>query len=172
MHQTANFGNNLTSMAVGSMATNPIDHLPLVSQEVNRRLALGVPRGIDRSDLVGEAEEALVVHCARGTNALRLAVRGALQNYVNHEAMRQSHDGPMPADVAAPKPTADEVAELVFHLTPRQMTAVRLIFYGGLTQEEAAEEMNCCQQDVSSLINVSVKRLREALMHSREVRGV
>lgn len=137
--------------------------LKIAGQEVNRIMALGIPRGVDRSDLEEEANYALGVAVAAGTKALRLAVRNALLDVCKKQRVRLRHDGEMPAECVGVPMAESVVGELVFDLTPRQMTAVRLVFWEGMTQAEAAEEMNTCQSDISSLISAACDALKKKL---------
>jgi hypothetical protein len=61
-----------------SNGSRVLQYLPIVDQEVRRRMALGVPRGVDRSDVRGEAEEALVV-AAVGARSGEFCGRPAMQ---------------------------------------------------------------------------------------------
>jgi predicted DNA-binding protein (UPF0251 family) len=143
-------------------------YFPLVAQEVNRRLALGVPRGVDRSDLESRANEALVVAVSSGTRAIRLAIRHALVDLVRYEGLRGNRAREAPAETVRPPITTPmpergrrmAVGELFYILTPRQQEAVHLVFYEGLTQDETAGRMNCCQQDISSLLSCAQNKLR------------
>jgi RNA polymerase sigma factor (sigma-70 family) len=144
-------------------------YLPIVEQEVRRRMALGVPRGVDRSDVQGEAEEALVVAVAKGTTAIRLAVRNAIQDLVRHEAIRLRSAGEMPEPEQVATPRSDQVDTrfdfdvVITHLadlTPRQRKAISLVYRDGLTQEKAAERMKCTREAVKYLLTAGLKRLK------------
>ena len=149
------------ALAVGSRA---LQHFSLIAQEVNRLLALGVPHGVDRSDLESEAQEALVVTVAKGARWVRLSIRHALQDLIRHEVMRRRFSGDMPSDVSTQSPSAESVVALVYDLSLRQVMAVRLVYYEGLTQEEAAEEMSCSQEDISHLLSRAIKKLRNSVL--------
>jgi RNA polymerase sigma factor (sigma-70 family) len=142
-----------------------LQYLPIVDQEVRRRMALGVPRGVDRSDVQGEAEEALVVAVAKGTTAIRLAVRHALVGLMRYEAVRQRHRGDMPEVEDAPaadRPARAEVTDssVLIGLKPRQMEAIQLVYYEELSYAEVAEVMNLPVSDVHSLIRAAKENLR------------
>jgi DNA-directed RNA polymerase specialized sigma24 family protein len=142
-----------------------LQSLPIVEQEVRRRMALGVPRGVDRSDVQSKANEALVVAIAKGTTATRLAVRHALCGLVRYEAMRQRHGGDIPEVEGAPpadRPASAEAGELALaDLTARQMEAVWLVYYEGLSYAEAAGKMDLSVTDLGNVIQAAKKTLRK-----------
>jgi hypothetical protein len=140
-----------------------IRQLPIVAEEVRRRLALGVPKGIDRDELTSVGHLALVRACAKGVYATRLAVRGALQNRVKHQFKRNQVSGEMPADVTTGGVNDLGVWGLVDTLPPRQKEALNWVYYHGLSETAAATEMSCSQQAVSCLLASAKSALRVLL---------
>lgn len=138
-------------------------HLRIVEQEVNRRMALGVQPILDRSELLSEAHEALAVALNRGTKAVRLAIRNALIDRVRREETRVRYGGDMPEQIVSADFQESVVGELVFTLTPRQVEAVRLVYYFGITEAEAAGEMGCTQQVVHKILSAAIGGLKEKL---------
>lgn len=141
--------------------------LPIVGQEVRRILAKGIPPRIERDDLTSAAHVALVeTHRRRpdcGPGALRSAIRWALMDVVRDGRQRANLHAEMPVEPTTPAITPDVVGELVFDLAPRQMTAIRLVYYEGLTQAEAARQMGTVQSDVCELIGASLRILKKKL---------
>jgi DNA-directed RNA polymerase specialized sigma24 family protein len=140
--------------------------LAIANQEVRRMLALGVPPSLDRDELVGEAHLAIAVARSKGTKAIRLAVRHALMDVIRRERMRVRYSGAMPSEVLSVGHVDDMAGEMVYDLAPRQMTAVRLVYYEGHTYSGAAKEMNCPETDIVNLIHAAKKNLREKLKES------
>lgn len=138
--------------------------LPLVGQEVRRRMALGVPEGLGRDELISTGQLALVEAYTAGIRALRLAVRCALQDQIRYQVVRNRAAGEMPDESTEESPRESVVMALVSELPDRQRKAVVLVYEFGMTQAEAAEEMGTQQQDISALLIEAQKKLRERLV--------
>ena len=138
--------------------------LPLVGQEVRRRMALGVPEGLGRDELISTGQLVLVEAYTAGIRALRLAVRCALQDQIRYQVVRNRAAGEMPDESTEESPRESVVMALVSELPDRQRKAVVLVYEFGMTQAEAAEEMGTQQQDISALLIEAQKKLRERLV--------
>lgn len=140
------------------------EHLLIARQEVARVIAQGLPDALnrDRSELESVANEALGIALARGKKATRLAIRHKLDDCVKHERVRMAHDGgEVPERIADLRDSV--VGEMVFDLAPRQVQAVRLVYYSGLTEAEAAGEMGCSQPVVHKILSAALVALRKKL---------
>jgi len=154
-------GESTTQIAQSDTDNSTVLYLRIVEQEVNRQLSFGVPQGLIRSDLISEAHEALAVALHRGNSAIRLAIRNALIDRVRHEAVRMRHSGDILERIADFGESV--VGELVVGITPRQTQAVRLVYYFGMTEAEAAGEMECSQPVVHKILAAAIVALRKKL---------
>ncbi|MGB7762858.1 MAG: sigma-70 family RNA polymerase sigma factor [Bryobacteraceae bacterium] len=137
-------------------------HLRILECEVKRALKRGVPDGMDRDDLISEANGALTEALRAGNGATRLAIRNAIRDRIDRESTRSRYI----ADEGAERIgdfKESVIGELVLHLAQRQMQAVRLVYYFGLTEAEAAGEMQCSQPVVHRALTAAITALRKKL---------
>jgi len=99
------------------------------------------------------------VHCARGTEAIRLGIRNALNDLIRHEVMRRRHGMEMPAEITTPAVESYHLGKWE-DLPTQQVRALYLVYVEGLTQVEAAKEMKCSQQAVGQLLERAKNKLR------------
>jgi RNA polymerase sigma factor (sigma-70 family) len=137
--------------------------IKVMNQEIRRMLALGIPRGMDRDDLLSVAQLALVKSVAAGHPYTRLDIRHALADAIRAQSLRNTYAGDMPEDATV---EFDESAihatlrEMIQELPARQAEAVFYVYDQDMTQKEAASEMGCSHQAVGSLLRSAIESLK------------
>jgi DNA-directed RNA polymerase specialized sigma subunit len=134
----------------------------IVGQEVNRVLAKNhVPKNLDRDELLSVAYEALTVAHNKGKKAVRLSIRSALNDRRKRELVRIRHDGEMPENVLVEFEESIIGPLVKDSTTAHQYMAIRLVYYLGMTEAEAAAEMGCSHQAVHKALTSAIGSLRE-----------
>jgi predicted DNA-binding protein (UPF0251 family) len=142
--------------ALGDMTANNVYLVPL---EVGLRIKLGIPAGLDETELTSVAVAALVDACSKRKASTRLAIRWALKDLVKYQLRLNKQIVEMPFDVTTATPPEYFDWKLIDKLPRRQVEAFTLIHREELTEGDAAKRMGITQQAVSRLVSKAEKKL-------------
>jgi hypothetical protein len=141
--------------------------LSVIDSEVNRLLALGIPPGMDRSDLASAAGVALATVLRKdGSLALgRLAVRHAMMDEIRKRRLRLRYDGPLPKIDKDYMSHDESVTGVPVDALPlREREAVFLHYYCGYDYREVAARMASNADAVRFWLSSARKKL-SGLLH-------